>query len=259
MTNLNQQLAEFEEVEVTQYLKYINSLKSEKDKRTNAYKNQWAIKAPDDVFVALFKQAKKLGVVLDGKDVLIKYQGGIKLDFTYQAYKNLVLDKYPETTFDIQLIFEGDEFEFYKENGKIKYRHKMLGQLKGAQVIGGYAIIKNKSGEYLEQMHYAEMMKIRSKAKTTVIWDEWLTEMCYKTLVKRICKRCMYNVTREIDEIDNEDYDLELTPQERENIDRIKQATTIEGLRLIWADNQLNTNPDLYLPLIEERKNILRG
>ena len=44
----------------------------------------------------------------------------------YHTYKNKLLEVYPESKIDIQLVFEKDNFSFSKENGKIIYQHKIL-------------------------------------------------------------------------------------------------------------------------------------
>ena len=40
-----------------------------------------------------------------------------KMTIDYHTYKNKLLETYPESVIDIQLVFEEDTFNFKKENG----------------------------------------------------------------------------------------------------------------------------------------------
>jgi hypothetical protein len=66
----------------------------------------------------------------------------------------------------LQLVFEGDDFAFAKKDGKIFYSHKLNNPFSNKPVMGGYCIIKNKLGDFIEAMSIQELEQIRKKAKT---------------------------------------------------------------------------------------------
>lgn len=137
-----------------------------------------------------------------------------KLNYTtidYHTYKNKLLEVYPESKIDIQLVFEKDNFSFSKENGKVIYHHEILEPFaKNKKPVGGYCIIKNSLGEFLEIMNNEDIEKCKKVARMKSIWENWETEMYLKTIIKRACKRFFYDIVRDIDEEDNKNYDLSL-------------------------------------------------
>lgn len=136
----------------------------------------------------------------------------------YHTYKNKLLETYPESVIDIQLVNEGDDFTFKKENGKVIYNHIINNPFnRDKKAIGGYCIIKNRLGEFIEIMNNTEILKCKSVAKMKTIWNNWESEMYLKTIIKRACKRFFYDVVKDIDEEDNKDYDLSLLDNKQKN------------------------------------------
>jgi recombinational DNA repair protein RecT len=137
----------------------------------------------------------------------------------YHTYKNKLLETYPESIIDIQLVYDGDEFEFKKESGKVIYFHKIINPFKkDKKAIGGYCVIKNKLGEFIEIMNDTEINKCKQVAKMKSIWNTWEDEMYLKTIIKRACKRFFYDIVKEIDDEDNKSYDLSLMGKEEERV-----------------------------------------
>ena len=149
----------------------------------------------------------------------------------YHTYKNKLLETYPESVIDIQLVFENDEFNFSKKDGKVIYNHKINEPFaKNKKAIGGYCIIKNRLGEFIEIMNDTEIQKCKKVAKMKNIWDNWESEMYLKTIIKRACKRFFYDVIKEIDDEDNKNYDL----KQLDNIEMIteEQKKEIDDLNI---------------------------
>jgi len=192
---------QFEGIKILSFCKYLESLREDK-------KNVWTQFAKDDDLVYFFKQVNSEGLNIDGEIVSLVYRGKLMLSLTYKAYKNLVLLKYPETKFDVQLVKENDIFSFRKENGNILYKHEIKDPFNDAKVIGAYCIIKNRKGEGIETMSLAELEKIKNKATMKYIWKDWENEMYLKTIIRRACKRHCFDITRNLDEMDNENFDL---------------------------------------------------
>jgi len=52
---------------------------------------------------------------------------------------------YPETKFDIGIVYKSDTFQFSKTDGSVVYQHEIsnpFGQ-KDTDIIGAYAVVRN--------------------------------------------------------------------------------------------------------------------
>lgn len=133
---------------------------------------------------------------------------------------------YPETKFDVALVYNGDKFSFEKTDGNVLYQHTIanpFGQ-EDKDVIGAYAIVRNSRGEFLTTLSANDIAKHRKVAKTDYIWKAWFQEMCLKTITKKACKLHYGDVYTKIEEMDNEQYDLS-----RVSADKIKESAQAES------------------------------
>lgn len=136
-----------------------------------------------DYLDTLFRSVHKEGLVFDGEDVALTNLG---INYNYQAWKRKMLNIYPESIIDLQLTYKGDVIDFRKENGKVLYTHKMNDPFNhtDANIIGGYMVIKNKRGEFINLLSKVEIEKRRAVAKTDYIWKAWFAKMCLKTVAR---------------------------------------------------------------------------
>jgi hypothetical protein len=204
-------LSEYNQIKVSKYCNYLTKLMGEKDK-SGKIKAWWIAQANDELLIQLFKEVAAESLNLDGEIVHLKYLNGIKVEYTYYAYINKVLATYPETEIDAQIVKEGDEFNFQKENGKINYTHNLGAPFGDKPIIGAYCIIKCSRGEFIEVMSYKELMRVRATAKTDYIWKAWEGEMIKKTIIKRALKVRFKDIVAKIDKSDNEGYRVEKEP-----------------------------------------------
>jgi len=171
------------------------------------------------------------------------------------------LQKYPETKFDLQLVKDGDDFEFSKKDGKVSYFHKINNAFENREVIGGYCIIKNKLGDFIELLGKDELEKIRKTAKTDYIWKQWTNEMYLKTIIKRACKRHFKDAVVEIEEEDNKNYDLENVLDGDIKIKQeIEECKNLEELKKYYNDKKegiSNENIKMFNSTMAKRKNAL--
>lgn len=162
-----------------------------------------------------------------------------KLNYTkidYHTYKNRLLEVYPESTIDIQLVYHSDKFSFKKESGKVVYSHEILEPFaKDKKIIGGYCVIKNKLGEFLEIMNDPEIQKCKQVARMKNIWNTWESEMYLKTIIKRACKRFFYDIVKDIEDEDNKNYDLSLINNNSEK----EQNTPLSFFKKLIEKNPL--------------------
>jgi len=250
-----------DEIKVVNFLNYLMKLETEKytnGEKRGQEKNTWFRYKTEKDFIDMFNKLACDKLYIDGDIASIQSTG---ISLSYNAYKNLVLNKYPETKFDIQLVRETDDFNFQKKDGKVFYTHKLNNPFEDKPILGAYCIIKNKLGDFIEIISLKELEKIRKTAKTDYIWATWTSEMYLKTVIKRACKRHFKDITIKTDNIDNENYDVEnpidIDIKIKQDIEAI---TTIEELSLYYKSNiQNNDNPKSFNKLICMRKEELKN
>ncbi len=197
-------LTKYSDEEVNNYINYLNTLANEK--KQGKHKNPWIQHRSDDYLINCFNVVKKDDLDFDGKHITLQSTG---ISYDYVAYKNKMINIYPESLFDVQLVKNGDKFKFSKESGRITYQHEIVNPFGDSEIVGAYCIIKNKRGEFLTALSRTEINKHRMVAKTDYIWSNWLNEMVMKTIVKKACKTHFSDVYHNIETLDNEQYDLE--------------------------------------------------
>lgn len=144
------------------------------------------------------------GFALDGVNYVIT---GNKMYMpTYKAFKNKLYMVYPETVIDLQLIRQGDTYNFAKESGAVIYTHQLGDPFESTEkpIVGAYCVIKNSRGEFLETLNTTDYKKMRDASKTPSTWDKWQSEFYLKSVIKRACKRHFNDVTKALEEKDNE-------------------------------------------------------
>lgn len=225
-------LEKYDEQAVTVYERYVMKLQTEKDKKTGALKNPWAINMSLDTWVAHFEKVAATGFFIDGDNISI---GSTGISLNYQAYKNLVIKKYPEATFDMQLVRLSDEFSFRKENGKVYYTHNFSNPFGDEDYKGAYCIIKLRTGEFIELMSKKDLEYTRKTAETDYIWAAWTSEMYLKTIIKKACKRHFKDAVEILDTMDNDNYDLSIEEELDDNIQlSIESCNSSEELTALW-------------------------
>lgn len=205
---IEDQLPKVSQVSIEKYTSYLKKLDYEKDKKTGVKKNAWVDKKDSEFFANAFARVHAAGLEFDGVHVTLQNRG-ITLD--YVAIKNKMLNVYPETRMAVNLVYEGDTFDFDEANCKITYSHKQADPFNKVddKIIGAYCIIKNSRGEFITTIDGAEISKHRKKAKTDYIWREWYPDMVKKTVVRKACKFHFDDLVDGIDDIENEYTDLD--------------------------------------------------
>lgn len=241
--------------EVNNYIAYLFALKNDKN-RDGQLKNKWVEKVGDGSYIQVFKKVSKEGLNIDGDMVTLQFRGKLLVSYNYQAYKNKVLLIYPETLFDVQTVSNLDTFSFRKNNGKVLYNHEFGDPFNTEKdIIGAYCIIKNKRGEFIEILNLEDISKMRNVAKTQYIWNEWFGEMVIKSVTKRACKRHFKDLVGEIDEIDNDNYELENVSVDHEMQTKINNCETVEELQDLYDLIKDDIKDEvIFLKLMKERE-----
>lgn len=220
------------------YINYLRKLENEKKNVNNQWvvKNAWFTRYDEQKYIDLYNIVLATGVCIDGDTVTLSTIGlEVVPNFNYQAYKNLVLARYPETKFDFQIVYAGDSFTFRKESGKVIYTHVFTDPFSNnREVIGAYGVIKNSTGEFIELINTAEIAKMRNSAKTDIIWREWFGEMVKKSIIKRVCKVNFKDIVHEIEEIDNENYEPNNADLDYNLREEVGRCTTVAQINSIY-------------------------
>lgn len=216
--------------QVEAYASYCERQAKELDKDTKKPKNPWMGFKTDAQLADLFRRVASQGLVLDGKHITLQSTG---ISYDYVAYKNKMILAYPESIIDVQLVYNGDKFMVQKESGKVKYEHILSDPFnqEESKIEGGYCVIKNKRGEFLTVMGKDDIQKHRIVAKTDLFWKKWFKEMALKTIVKKACKFHFDDIFKEMEEADEENFNMDAPL----NIDLkwkqdIEAITTIQDL-----------------------------
>ena len=201
-------LSEYPQEQVEKFAAYCIRILNEKDK-SGVSKNPWMKSKTAESMADLYKRVAKDGLVFDGEHVTLQSTG---ISYDYIAYKNKMLLAYPESSVDVSLVFAGDTFSVSKDSGAVGYEHIIKDPFnqKPESVIGGYCVIKNKRGEFLTLLGKDDLEKHRKVAKTDYIWKAWPKEMALKTVIKKACKQHFADIYENIEQQDNENYDLDI-------------------------------------------------
>lgn len=237
------------------FINYIKSLK--KDDKT-----AWAKTTSENDFEAIFKKVAGTGMYIDGDSItLASLKGKLVVNYDYHAYKNKVLLTYPDTIFDFGIVYQGDDYSFSKESGKVIYSHKMNNPFEtNKSIIGAYGIIKNSKGEFIETINMQDIDKMKKTSKMSFIWDSWFDRMVLKSIIKRICSVNFKDIVKDIDSLDNEANDPNRVSIPQEILDDLESATTHENLTEIhkkYIDTVEDKN--VFLSMLTSKKQELNG
>lgn len=180
---------------------------------------------PSSVATALMTAAH-LGFEIDGRQhcypVPYKNKQGqydMEIQPGYKGYLYKIKQANPTVDVTLGTIFDGDVFEHWSESGNDFYKHKSnrpaaktkdYNKLLEAFCYMTYTV-DGKAKSKLTRMTFDEIKMIRTKAKTQMVWNEFVWEQINKTLLRNACKVPFAMVISELDAIDNRHFDLEQT------------------------------------------------
>lgn len=237
MTKIEQIAAQVDDV---RYIAYLRDLELKKKKVDGG---KWELAAPwfndysADRYVEIYNEVASMGITIDGDCVALEKRGiALRPNFSYNAYKNLVLARYPDATFDFQVVYDGDSFSFRKDSGKVSYQHVIGNPFDDdKKVIGAYGVIKCAAGEFLELLNLVEIEKMRNAANTDNIWKLWYGEMVKKSIIKRICKSCFRDLVRDVEVVDNENYEPDNADFDYNLREEIRACTNLAEITAIYS------------------------
>jgi len=254
MSGIKELLKDYDQKHVDVFIAYIQQLKAEeKDGKLIAW---WAPKIKDQQFADVFKKVAATGMFIDGESITLNYRKKLIVTYDYHAYINKVILTYPETIFDFQMVHEGDKFTFSKKSGKVLYSHDILDPFNTKKkIIGGYGVIKNRKGEFIEFLTLEDIEKMKNTSLMKGIWNAWFDRMVLKSIIKRICNVHFKDIVKEIDIIDNESSDLNRTGLNEEIQKEIDAAKDEKELGVIY-NKHVSTIEDVeaFINVLTKRK-----
>lgn len=231
-------LSEYDQDKVEVYIDYLRKLSIETKVDNKTPRNPWIKYKTDEELISFFKKVSLDGLDIDGVHITLQSQG---VSYDYIALKNKMLLVYPETLFDLGLVYKDDTFKFQKQSGKVIYQHEINNPFNQNEkdIVGAYAVITNKRGQFLTLLSKDNIEKCRKVAKTDLIWSQWFHEMALKTIVKKAVKIHFADIYQNINTIDAENYDLELPLDVNiEDKSKIEAINTLEELKEYYHKNK---------------------
>jgi len=255
---MKEKLKDYDQSKVDIFISYLKTLEEEKS-NDGKIVNYWVKNITEDQFINAFKKVYETGLFIDGDSVTLTYRKKLVITYDYHAYKNKIIHTYPDTKFDFQIVYEGDLFSFKKESGKVVYSHTMANPFKiDKKIVGGYGIVKNIRGEFIEILTKADIDKMQNTSKMQNIWNAWYDRMVLKSIIKRICSTHFHDITKSIDVIDNETNEPENASIDVLIQDEISNAETVDQIELIYKANISGIeNKNAFINLCKERKDEL--
>ena len=253
-------LKDYNQRDVDVFINYIDFLKKEKDKGGKV-KNWWVTTIKDHEYAEIFKKSVQNGTPINGDSVTLTFRGKLLITYDYHAYKNKILLNYPETVFDFAVVYDTDKFNFQKKDGKVFYTHELTDPFQtNKKIIGAYGIIKNKRGEFIELLNISDIEKMKNASNMKYIWNTWLDRMVLKSVIKRICRVHFKDITKEMDEVDNQQSEPENALIDADLQEKIQNCTDLNGLTDIYnAYFSEVKDKNQFINLLGNRKKEING
>lgn len=179
--------------------------------------NEKLMQCTEKSIIQCMRDALTLGLTVNKNNFcwLVAYGSQATLQIGYKGYIHKIKKIFSDTTFNVGLIYEGDEF-IVSENEQVgaKYTLNRKDPFAKDNLKGVYCYIKINNRGYLEIMNKQELDLVRSKNQAEKYgkesaWSEWYGEMAKKTVIKRACKIHFAQEIKDLEEYDNKQYNLQ--------------------------------------------------
>lgn len=167
-----------------------------------------------------FKASLDTGIPVDRRQLayVIKYGNAIQYQIGYKGFIHRIKEIQPTASIKAELVFKDDILTIEKVDGQVKYTHKVADPFARMDKIAGvYAYIQyvdnGKTYSFIETMGLDEINKIKGKAKTKMVWNEWFGEMAKKAVIRRLCKTLFIGNPKIEPLIDVDNKNFEMSPE----------------------------------------------
>lgn len=183
--------------------------KSYKDSKPNDPVRKYSA----EQLISLWKRARSLGLNFDGEQVYFDYRNGFGI--TYVGMKNVVLQKYPNAKFDIDVVYKDDELIYRKTEEGVKYEYTPKDPFafpkldkNNCNVKGGFGYIKcnDESGtEVFITLTIESILEMEGMSRSKNNWVKWADQMILKSIMKRLTKQLRFDERiQQVMQLDNE-------------------------------------------------------
>lgn len=167
-----------------------------------------------------FKASLDTGIPVDRRQLayVIKYGNSIQYKIGYKGFIHRIKEIQPTASIKAELVFKDDILAIEKVDGQVKYTHKVADPFARMDKLAGvYAYIQyvdnGKTYSFIETMGLDEINKIKGKAKTKMVWNEWFGEMAKKAVIRRLCKTLFIGNPKIEPLIDVDNKNFEMSPE----------------------------------------------
>lgn len=177
-------------------LRWIMTVLAEIEKTLGDNKKDLTDCVPESYVQAMI-DAATIGIPIDGRRLadLVPRGGVLQYQINTAGFVYLVGLHYQEANFKAGIVFDGDEFRTWTEDGYDHYEHKVNNPFEDDpnKMLGIYVSLSYRKGDIqhqkVERLSKSEIAKIKGKAKQNYIWNEWFFERAQTAAIKRIAKR----------------------------------------------------------------------
>ena len=211
-----------------------------------------------------FKASLDTGIPVDKRQLayVVKYGNKIEYQIGFKGFISKIKEIYPTASVKAEWVYVGDIFTVEKVDGQAKYVHKVSNPFaKITEMTGAYAYIqytdKGKEYSFIETMGKDEILKIRGKAKTKFVWDEWFGEMAKKAVIRRLCKTLFISNPhiQALEDVDNRNFEMQ---QEPVHIDYEKVKEMPKEVQENKADVEEPVEPEVVKEEEDEMANVFK-
>lgn len=170
-----------------------------------------------------FLESMNMQLPFDSRQLvsMIIYDWEAELDISYKGFVHALNRYYQDAFVDTKIIMDGDDFTCEEEPEKVTYKHKaknpfahvnskMEGVL-GCYCYFAYTLSDGRRVQRIVHVPKADLLLMRSKAKSKNVWDEWTSQQIIKSTIRRASKIPFAAIDLDIDieEVDNRHFKLE--------------------------------------------------
>lgn len=195
-----------------------------------------------DQLISMWRRVRSLGLNFDGEQVYFDYRNGFGI--TYIGLKNVVLQKYPNAKFDINVVYNDDELTYHKTEEGVKYEYTPKDPFafpkldkNNCNVKGGFGYVRcnDESGtEVFITVTIESILEMEGMSRSKTNWVKWADQMILKSIIKRMTKQLRFDERiQQVMQLDNElegaDFDNPTEPHQ----------TTFEDTEMILEEKPI--------------------
>lgn len=170
-----------------------------------------------------FLESMNMQLPFDSRQLvsIVIYDWEAELDISYKGFVNALNKHYRDAYVDAKMVFTDDLFECEESGGKVVFRHvakdafrtvdKNFTNVAGAYCYFSYALESGETISRIVRMSRDDIIKVKSKAKTQNVWNDFPSEMGIKAVIRRGAKMPFAAIDLDIDieEVANRHYALD--------------------------------------------------